>query len=970
MNMKKICNILVIMSAAAVCSCTAGEQFFPEDGEDGMLKVRHILPEMEVSTKASGDYTFYAWPYSYFGIGMNDPLLPAMTKGQTEYYNIPSGKPNVLFTTVGKDDEALEVVVQKGSMKISMRDTEVTSGLSAEILAGRIGDVTAGSATVYEVPVKRLTSRLTTRLIITDYEGNTIQDESISEVLVSYDGFYSEMTLSEDLSVVCGGESGLECNIMPGEENPEYRNFIPGSEIPNCSVKVTMAGGAEKTFQTSLGKVLEANRDYVVTFKLKKANGSANFILEEPNVSEDWLNDGFAQGSLFEVQRNVVLGKDAESSAEVTVNTVIPMDWDFALTSGSEYFSVSREQNVLTVTALAENKDESRNAVLRLIGGTGHVHDIFISQVNDSRQGIHFTKLADGIGTVDMYVEGSNIEIWDGAEWKTYQSGSISLDNIAKDEQITIYADYITDFFSDTGCHIFFTNCVSLVNLEIRLSELGSYTFETVALPALKTMVLDGSAFSGITFNGEFGIRELSLRNCENMEALDLTNLNRSLKKLNCYGCSKLKNVTIYPTGYTGDKLIEEIDFEGCSVMTGASLGGYTSLKKVRLSYCSAMKTINLSGCTALKDLDIRNNPSTFLNLTNCTSLLSIYLRSMNIDKIVHTGCNALETIEVESSVAIKEFDFSGKPDLKEIKLGTHLVCDNFNVSGCPSLELISGGYNIKSNNINVSNCPLLASIRVYFPKTTSQVIDMTGCTGLQTINFQNIRRNYDYNIHPELKELNISNSCISALDVSACSRLESVYYYSWDSTTDNGLASLVLPKSVKELTLEGLNYKFIQALDLHEYKALENVTVRGYSGLPEINLSGCTALADVSIYENDKLKTISLNGCSSLVTLNKTGYGHNDILESVDISGCAALQEFYMVAGKLTALDFSTCSQIRLIDCKNNSLTADGLNKMFETIPDRTSNVATGEIYIASNPGASTCDKDIMYNKNWYFAD
>ena len=46
----------------------------------------------------------------------------------------------------------------------------------------------------------------------------------------------------------------------------------------------------------------------------------------------------------------------------------------------------------------------------------------------------------------------------------------------------------------------------------------------------------------------------------------------------------------------------------------------------------------------------------------------------------------------------------------------------------------------------------------------------------------------------------------------------------------------------------------------------------------------------------------------------------------------------------------------------------AEGLDAMFTTMYDRSSETITGELYVSGNPGESDCDRTIVLNKNWYF--
>ena len=97
-----------------------------------------------------------------------------------------------------------------------------------------------------------------------------------------------------------------------------------------------MADGSSTAYETTLDRVLDFNRSYTVTFRLKKANGTASFTLEEPYVYEQSFNASYTyQGGLFQVQDYWYTASAAGASVNIPVTMSIPYEWDFSIIKGT-----------------------------------------------------------------------------------------------------------------------------------------------------------------------------------------------------------------------------------------------------------------------------------------------------------------------------------------------------------------------------------------------------------------------------------------------------------------------------------------------------------------------------------------------------------------------------------------------------------------------------------------------------------
>lgn len=964
--MKKNCFILSFTAIVALTACSTQELESPANLQNGMLMVRPIMPEVEIETKADLP-TIYAFIPEELNAGTVNPVLPKINSGNTYYYNLEGVGSDVVFSN---QDLSYAVSPRYDENGFSLVKTDQYSAdLGTELLFGVATGIQTGNTEPYEVRLNRFSSSVQFKFMAYDTDGNELPAETFQYADATLGGFATELRFGSDITTSApapyGNTSIAEsAALQDGQWLSTPRNVIPGTEQMDYDVNITLSDGTSGNFKGSLGRTLEANHSYIITFRMKKANGSASFTLEEPEVYEDNFFNRTTENEMFIVNNYHVLQKDAGNSVLIPVELIMPYEWGYTLIEGSEYFNVEQTQDGLVVTTLSENIDDNRNGLIRLHTSAGHTKDLYITQINSAKQVISFTPDDRNI-YVYAYIYGENIEVDTGSGFMPVQSGEQL--PIWKPGQVTttIQADCIYSYESRgyEGTYSF-TNCVSLTDLNIE--ESGTGHFDASVLPALRRLILDGSGISGITFSTGQKIETLSCRSCENLETLNLTDICEYLNELYCENCPLLKSLEIYPTDYSGEKQINTIDFSRCTAMTGVGLPNYTNLKSINLDDCTAMESINLSGCTSLNNLSINSNNASFINISECSGLQTLTLSRMTIDRMLNSGCNALEKVTV-SSVTMSNFDFSNMASLKKIEFNS-LKCDQFNVSGCTALSDLECRFteNISSNNVDVSNCTNLTNLPISFSTSAAQSVNMEGCISLHTIVMGYLRIDLDFNSLPALKSLTLNNASISALDLSECSNFEELTYTEYYNAT-KGITSLSLPKSIKHITLRDNNV-LTAGIDLSGYPALETIHIDEFQSIPEIDLSGCQSLTSCNITDNNNLKSLNLNDCSALININKSGLSSNTSLETVNIDNCSSLQEMYLTNGKIVSLDFSTCPRINTIDCRNNMLETDALNSLFTSIPDRNSDVVTGKLYISGNPGAETCDESIIFSKNWYF--
>lgn len=186
------------------------------------------------------------------------------------------------------------------------------------------------------------------------------------------------------------------------------------------------------------------------------------------------------------------------------------------------------------------------------------------------------------------------------------------------------------------------------------------------------------------------------------------------------------------------------------------------------------------------------------------------------------------------------------------------------------------------------------------------------------------------------LSELNLSQNKLERLDLSMLSSVDRI-----DCQGNISLAELSLPLSRKICTLNCLDCG-ISDFDLGGFEELEILSCsRGDWGPFTVNLDGCTSLKSLELSGYTDFRTIeALNSLESLSlssiyenvggTLDLSGMASSlkslkvlDVeFKSIDFTGCTVLENAVVNYTEVSSLDLSGCSSLKSLSCRyNNSL-------------------------------------------------
>ena len=268
-----------------------------------------------------------------------------------------------------------------------------------------------------------------------------------------------------------------------------------------------------------------------------------------------------------------------------------------------------------------------------------------------------------------------------------------------------------------------FSNCVSLMSLDATTSD---GILDVSALTALKSLTVRESNINSLQFAPGQDITDVSIFNCDLISSLLLDDIAGSLKELAVSECDAFATYSIYPSGYSGEKVLESVEFRDNTGLTGASFYQFGGLRYLYINNCYNITSLNLSECTSLETLRLNSESRlSFINLSNCYSLKDIKFEYCNsISTIMTDGADAIETVTFGYNVGIDgTLDLSGKTSLKQIILESgNVECKVLDLSGCTSLEKIvnSDDYYISTENCNITGCTLLDKLNISFSSTTS----------------------------------------------------------------------------------------------------------------------------------------------------------------------------------------------------------------------------------------------------------
>ena len=302
----------------------------------------------------------------------------------------------------------------------------------------------------------------------------------------------------------------------------------------------------------------------------------------------------------------------------------------------------------------------------------------------------------------------------------------------------------------------------------------------------------------------------------------------------------------------------------------------------------------------------------------------------------------------------------SGKGTLHELRFGKCSELKDVYCSGqkltvldiknaVTSLETLICGDN-QLSSLDVSGASKLESLYCKYNQLTS--IDVSNCTSLKSL---------DYSFYNSPSE---NDTRMKELNVKECASLTEVY------CSYNEISVLDVSPCIS-LTLLDCSFNKISELNISKSTALTELNCGG-NQLTSIDVSKCTSLTGLNC-ELNKLTTLNVSGTSLRQLICR-----DNQLSSLDISKCS-LELLLCGKNQLTSLDISKSPSLLSLFCESNQLSNSSLNqiindlKTISNLPPDPNNPCpypppySGRFNFKDNPGTSSCDWIIAWEKGWW---
>ena len=355
------------------------------------------------------------------------------------------------------------------------------------------------------------------------------------------------------------------------------------------------------------------------------------------------------------------------------------------------------------------------------------------------------------------------------------------------------------------------------------------------------------------------------------------------------------------------------------------------------------------------------------VEISKCTSLDYVRFNGLKTWKVDNTP-NLKRLDILRSGAEVCSYDFSKHPGLEYLQLYNIDIDEsqfNLDLSACTNMKTVV------IDEVGLSSIALPKSVEnLDFEDWTGQNLTELNLGGYTNLKSVDIHAYLGYHAPASI----ILSDCtalvsvdlsgrggMASVDLSGCTSLAEC---SLDGV-DEGLTSVDLSGCTAPMHLN-VGRTLLSELDLSG-TGVKECEIASNKNLTSVTFSGCGNMESCTVSENAILGTLDFSSCQSLKTID-AGNGSNPIIESVGLSGCSSLEEFTLSGARLTGLELSDCTSLEYLDVKDNLMQAYGLNAMFRTMYDRSSEPVTGSLFVSGNPGESDCDRTIVLNKNWYF--
>lgn len=260
-------------------------------------------------------------------------------------------------------------------------------------------------------------------------------------------------------------------------------------------------------------------------------------------------------------------------------------------------------------------------------------------------------------------------------------------------------------------------------------------------------------------------------------------------------------------------------------------------------------------------------------------------------------------------------------------------------------------------SDLKVGYAPYLSYMAVLQVKTLTS-LDLGGAVNLRALVTESCSNLNQLNVSNclKLQSLNCSDNNLSALDLKNNTMLWNIY------CSNNQLTQLDLSSMPDLESLNCMNNKLTE-LNLRNNLKITDLAISG-NQLATVQLEH---LNDLKYFycDNNRFTTLNVNENPHLYVLH---CGENQ-LATLNIAYNPQLVNLNCSNNQLTALQLTEDTDFRIVNVAGNMLDASALNRIFQKLPRDPKSSGLGEINIAANPGARSCNLAIATGKGWSFS-
>ena len=471
-------------------------------------------------------------------------------------------------------------------------------------------------------------------------------------------------------------------------------------------------------------------------------------------------------------------------------------------------------------------------------------------------------------------------------------------------------------------------NCSRLYSLDCSSNKLT--TLNVTGCSNLMTLKCGGNSFTSLSVKNLPELATLDCSNNTSMTSLDCSY--NVLTSLDVSGCTNLATLTNKGNKFTSLTINSRTKLAtlNCSESTNLTSLDCKSnaLTSLILNDCGALKTLNCSS-NKFTQLDVSDMGTlTTLNCSNNTLMTTLDCSYNKISSLNVSGCSKLATLYCNNNQLT-----SLSPSLSAL---TSLTCNNnlltsLSIANCPNLTYLYCGSNKltsldvkgtssswkKLKKLDIGYNTLLKT--VYCQYNPMQQIEADGCTALETLrcgyNNKNLTSLNLYDCEA-LKELDITNSNLSSLDMSPFTNLETL------------------------LCTNGFN---------------------GNSNNPIYNYSPCTKLKTLKC-QNIKLTSLYLPYNTMIEVLDCS----QNNLSSLDLTKNTAIKEVVCYGNAISTIILpANPLYLEKLHCQYNAINESAMSNIISKLPNRSGLSTSGSLCVYYSYGNGSYEQNVCTTQN-----